>query len=95
MNVFDLTAINDTLKEAVRSTGASKNVYSSRPKANVKTADDFIVAKVSGQVTDRGAIGSCVCSFSLFAKDLQGGFANEKKLSIMQRKLTEGLALST
>lgn len=95
MNVFDLTAIEKELQEAVRATGASGTVYTSRPNAVPGTMDDFIVAKVSGQVTDRGAIGSCICSVSLFAKDLQGGFKNGTRLSLMQRRLTEGLALST
>lgn len=94
MNNIDITTLEERLAEAVKATGASDTVYTSRPKATTNTKDSFIVAKITGTVTDRGGIASCVCSVHLFAKDV-GGFKNTKKLSLMYATLTNGLSMAS
>lgn len=88
MNFFDITEIEGILKHIVRENRVSDKVYISRPTANPDGNQDFVVAKVMGRVTDRGAYGECTCSFHLFAKDVSGE-KNQAKLSVMQRRLYE------
>ena len=88
MNVFDSTTIRDTVRAIVRNLGVSKKVYSNRPK-EAETASDFVVVGISGSVEDMAAYGECVITISLIAKDIDS-FINDKKLSVMYRKLAEG-----
>lgn len=88
MNVFDITTIEDSVREIVRNLGVSKKVYANRPK-EAQPATDFVVVSVSGSVEDLAAYGACTVVISLFAKDTDS-FKNGKKLSIMYEKLANG-----
>lgn len=88
MNVFDRTSIEDDLKSLVGSLDISSKIYQNRPKAS-EQVQDFIVVEC-GTITDRSTYGECTVSIYLFAKDI-GNLKNGKKLSVMYRKLAEGL----
>lgn len=93
MNDFDITDIEERLKEIVRDElQVSAMVFSDRPKS-AATGDDFCVVKVSGTVRDRGAYGECTVGIHLFAKDISHR-KNGKKLSVMYKKLMAGLPYS-
>lgn len=90
MNDFDITDLENWLAAYIRDTlGISKNVFDDRPKSLEKSCDDFVVAKVSGGISDDAAYGKCTVAFHLFARDISGR-KNSKKLSVMYRKLISG-----
>jgi len=88
MNVFDITDIENEIKELVESFGISSRTYCNRPKA-AEQLQDFIVVKC-GTISDRVAYGECTVSVHLFAKDI-GNLKNGKKLSLMYRQFVENL----
>lgn len=92
-NNFDITAIEDDVREILRSLNVSSKIYTNRPK-EADPAADFVVVKVSGSLQDERAYGSCVVLVSLFARD-NDSFKNGKKLSAMYQKLSDGFPAST
>ena len=92
-NTFDPTRIEETVIEAVRGLGVSAHVFDDRPRSSTLDLIDFVVCKVMGSVTDQLAYGQCTVSIHLFARDVRN-MKNKDKLSIMQRKIAEGLPLS-
>lgn len=92
MNSFDQTTIEESLKSALTDIfGSTYKIYNSRPSSTSSTNDSFIVAKVSGSITDLSTYGKCTCGIHLFTKDL-AGMKNTKKLSKMYSTLISGLA---
>lgn len=92
-NNFDPTRIEDTVIEAVKGLGVSANVFDDRPRSSTLDLTDFVVCKVTGSVSDQLTYGQCTVSVHLFARDVRN-MKNKEKLSIMQRKVAEGLPLS-
>lgn len=90
MNVFDITAIENSVRDIIRSLKISDTIYPNRPKASNASTLDFIVVKVTGGITDRGAYGEATVAIDLFAKDINN-VKNGKKLSLMYQKLILGL----
>jgi hypothetical protein len=88
MNVFDITAIEDGVREIVKNLGVSKKVYVNRPK-EADPASDFVVVSLNSSVEDLSAYGRCAITISLFARDVDS-FKNGKKLSVMYQKLAQG-----
>lgn len=94
MNVFDTTELEETVKDIVRDLGISKSVYNDRPKSVPDATLDFVVVKVSGRVVDQATYAECVVTIDLFAKDANH-IKNGKKLSVMYKKLMEGMPPSS
>lgn len=92
MKVYDITTIEDTVREIVRELGVSNRIYANRPK-EADPAAEFVVVSVSGSVEDLSAYGTCTTVISLFAKD-NDSFKNGKKLSYMQQLLSTGFPAS-
>lgn len=92
-NDFDPTRIEDKVIEAVKGLGVSVNVFDDRPRSSTLDLTDFVVCKVTGSVSDQLTYGQCTVSIHLFARDVRN-MKNREKLSIMQRKVAEGLPLS-
>lgn len=92
-NNFDQTSIEDIVGGVIREMGVSANVYPNRPRSSSADLKDFVVCKVTGNITDLRALGACTLSVSLFAKDAANG-KNREKLSIMQGKLIAGMPRS-
>lgn len=90
MNNFDITDIENTLKDIVRNIGVSDTVYSNRPKATPSPKDSFAVVSVGGKVDDLSTHGQCRVLIYLFARDSQG-FKNGARLSKMYSALVAGL----
>lgn len=88
MNDFDITMIENEVKTILRNLKVSDKVYNNRPKSS-ESASDFVVAMVSGDVSDFNAYGKCMMSVYLFAKD-NAGIKNSKKLSAMYQKIRGG-----
>lgn len=93
MNAFDITAIEDDVREIVRNLGVSSRIYANRPK-EMDPAADFVVVSVSGTTSDLRAYGTCTIKVDLFARD-NDSFKNGKKLSAMYQKLATGFPAST
>lgn len=94
MNDFDITDIENRIKEIVRDElKVSATVYNDRPKSADIGGNDFCVVKVSGTVRDMAAYGECTVYIHLFAKDISNQ-KNGKKLSVMYKKLVAGLPYS-
>lgn len=93
INDFDITALEDTVIGIIRDLGISKKVCPNRPKTSEST-NDFVVAKVSGELIDRATYGECVLSIYLFAKDVDS-LKNGKKLSTMYQKFIKGFPSSS
>lgn len=93
MNAFDITVIEDEVREIVRSLGVSSKIYANRPKEADPSAD-FVVVSVSGTTSDLRAYGTCTVRVDLFARD-NDSFKNGKKLSAMYQKLANGFPSST
>jgi hypothetical protein len=93
MNDFDITAIEDEVRNILKNIGVSQKIYANRPKAT-DTANDFVVAMVSGEVQDKQAYGECMFSVYLFAKDIDNA-KNSKKLSVMYQKFRRGFPASS
>lgn len=93
INDFDITAIEDEVKGILRNIGVSQKIYSNRPKA-ADSANDFVVAMVSGDVQDKRVYGECMFSIYLFAKDIDN-VKNGKKLSAMYQKFCKGFPASS
>lgn len=92
-NNFDQSAIEDTVGDVIRGLGVSANVYPNRPRSSSADLKDFVVCKITGNITDLRAFGTCTLSVHLFARDIANG-KNRDKLSIMQRTLIEGMPRS-
>lgn len=91
-NYFDQTEVEQTIGEAVKKMGISKNVFiGSRPKSVTEGMSDFVVVKMYGSINDLYAYGRTVSSIHLFARDVQTQ-KNGKKLSLMQHKLYSQLS---
>ena len=88
MNNFDPSTLEKSLGDAIYTAGVSANVFYNRPKSLEKDLSDFVVCRISGPVRDRGALGECTFSVSLYAKNV-ANMKNGAKLSIMQTKLKE------
>ena len=88
MNNFDPTVIEKSLGDVIYAAGVSANVFHNRPKSTEKDLADFVVCRVSGPIRDRGAVGECTFSVSLFAKNV-ANMKNGAKLSVMQDRLKE------
>lgn len=93
MNAFDITAIEDEVREIVRNLGVSSRIYANRPK-ETDPAADFVVVSVVGSTSDLRAYGTCTIKVDLFARD-NDSFKNGKKLSAMYQKLATGFPAST
>ncbi len=89
MNKFDITAIEEAVQTMLRNASVSDKIYTSRPSASTTTANDFVVAKVVGNLEDVACYGRCTISVALFAKDVNGQ-KNAKKLSVMYGKMIDG-----
>lgn len=84
---FDIGKIENVLADAIIKGNVSQNVFKGQ-RANVDAnMKDFVVASVATRVTDRGALGRCICRIELFAKNLSNGQKNTAKLSIMYERL--------
>lgn len=92
-NIFDITTIEDEVREIVRGLGVSSKVYTNRPK-EAEPSLDFVVVNVSGGTDDLKAYGECVIDINLFAKDIDS-FKNSKRLSVMYRALAESFPASS
>lgn len=92
-NNFDITAIEDEVKQIVKALGVSAKVYTSRPSES-SPANDFVVVNVSGGTEDLKAYGECIVDVNLFTKDVDG-FKNGKRLSVMQKKIADGFPASS
>lgn len=95
MSIFDQTPIETAICDAIRNTGASKNVWPNRPRSTTADLKDFIVARVSGPIrplTGGGTLADCTISIALFSRNVSN-MKNSKKLSVMQSKI-ETLPLS-
>lgn len=88
INNFDISDIEKLISDKVRELGVSENVWNNRPKATDDRIADFVVVKVSGGISDRGAYGDCRVLVYLFARDVKE-MKNSKRLSVMQQKLRE------
>ena len=89
MNNFDITQIEDSVKNLLRQLDIADAIYDSRPKSAPQT-QSFIVAKVSGSVMDMLTYGEFTLGIDLFAKNVRN-LKNTAKLSYMYRKLMENL----
>ena len=87
---YDITRIEECVRDIVRSLGVSQNVFCNRPKALPESLSDFVVVKVSGTVFDLATYARCTIRVDLFAKDVNS-IKNGKKLSVMYQKLVEGI----
>ena len=84
---FDTTAIETSLRDAIKTLSVSSNVFFNRPRSLEKNLEDFVVVRVSGGgVINLSATGRCALSICLFAKDLANQ-KNSKKLSVMEKKV--------
>lgn len=92
INDFDISTIQDSVTDIVRSLGVSKKVYPNRPKAEDASAD-FVVVGVEG-IDDLASYGESTVTIDLFAKDIDS-IKNKKKLSIMYQKLRSGFPASS
>lgn len=90
MNVFDITAIENSVRDIIRSLKISDTIYPNRPKASSASTLDFVVVRVTGGIVDKGAYGEATIAIDLFAKDINN-VKNGKKLSLMYQKLILGL----
>lgn len=92
LNDFDISDIESTLKDLVRSWNVSKNVYNNRPRAiDAKSSkQDFVVVKVAGSIEDLKTYGRTTVSIHLFAKDIESE-KNGKKLSVMYQKVVSNM----
>lgn len=87
---YDITRIEECVRDIVRSLDVSQNVFCNRPKALPESLADFVVVKVSGTVFDLATYARCTIRVDLFAKDVNS-IKNGKKLSVMYQKLVEGI----
>lgn len=92
MNNFDITTIEEEVRNILRNLKVSDKVYTNRPKST-ESASDFVVVMVSGGVEDKFAYGECMISIYLFAKD-NNYIKNGKKLSAMYQKVANGFPAS-
>lgn len=90
VNNFDQTEIENLVGDKIYELGVSKKVFPNRPSSSTDNLADFVVCKVTGSIDDLAARGECTLSIHLFAKDVDH-VKNGKKLSVMQRRLREGL----
>ena len=91
MNDFDISDIEARMKVILRDElQVSATVFNDRPKSADIAGNDFVVVKVSGVVKDKAAYGECNVLIYLFAKDVSNQ-KNNKKLSVMYKKLVKGL----
>ena len=87
---FNTGKIEADFRAAVKAQNVSRNVFSNRPKSKEANLNDFVVVSVStGGVRSLAAVGTCVVSFSLFAKDV-ANMKNDEKLSVMESRLLDG-----
>lgn len=86
MNVFDTSALEETLKKIIREIGVGGAVYNNRPKSTPESVTDFVVVSASGNISDMGCYASCRVYIMLYAKDLEH-VKNSKRLSVMYQKL--------
>lgn len=96
MSVFDQTAIETTICDAIRNANVSKNVWPNRPRSTQADCIDFVVARVSGSIkplVSDGNLAECTISIALFSRNIEN-MKNSKKLSVMQGKI-EKLPLET
>jgi len=87
MNVFDTTALEDTIKQIVKNGGVTATVFSNRPKAKDQGAD-FAVVNLTSRTDDLACYGDTEIAVDLFAKDVNN-CKNSKKLSKMYQRLME------
>lgn len=92
-NNFDITAIEDEIRQIVRGLGISGKVFTNRPTERTPS-NDFVVVNLSGGTEDLKAYGDCIVDVNLFTKDVDG-FKNGKRLSVMQKKFADGFPSST
>ena len=82
---FDTTAIETSLRDAIKTLSVSKNIFYNRPRSLERDLEDFVVIRSIG-VNNLSATGRCSLTISLFAKDLANQ-KNSKKLSVMEKKV--------
>ncbi len=92
---YDINKLEVELKNMVRNSGASLNVYTSRPSIVDTTQNEFIVVSVVSRITDMLAYGRCLCAIDIYGKDLSNGTKNGVKLSIMTNRLCNILPLES
>ncbi len=85
-NNFNPDTFENAVADIIRGGGVSPNVFLNRPHSSESNLAAFVVSHISGSIRDRGALGECTFSISLFAKDV-GNMKNGKKLSVMQDAL--------
>lgn len=90
--VYDITEIEDEVREIVRGLKVSTRIYANRPKESAPS-NDFVVVNVSGTTEDLKTYGTCIVDINLFAKDVDA-YKNGKKLSAMYHKLVGGFPAS-
>lgn len=91
-STYDITEIENEVRDIVRSLGVSSRVYSNRPR-EAAPSNDFVVVGVSGTTEDLETYGMCIVDISLFAKD-NDSLKNGKRLSVMYHRLAEGFPAS-
>ena len=86
INDFNISDIEKAIADEVRTLGVSTHVWYNRPKATADDIDDFVVVKVTGNVTDWAAFGQTRVSVQLFARDIME-MKNSVRLDVMQDAL--------
>lgn len=86
INDFNISDIENSVSETIRTMGVSSNVWNNRPKATGDDIDDFVVVKVTGGITDKAGFGQTRLAIHLFARDVRE-MKNSKRLEVMQDAL--------
>ena len=90
INDFDISDLETTLGNVIRSAGVAPVVYTGRPKEQDPKVDAFVVCCVLDAVEDVAAYGVCHVEVSLFARDV-ANLKNNVKLGLMYKSLIAGM----
>ena len=86
---YDITKLEDTIRDIVVTAAVSSKVYKNRPKSGPQV-DDFVVVEVMENVEDRRAFAETSIGIQLFTRDVDN-LKNDKKLSIMYGKVLDAM----
>lgn len=84
---YDITRLEDAVRNIIIAGAVSSTVYKNRPKSGPQV-DDFVVVEVMEDVVDRRAMGETSIGVQLFSRDLDN-LKNDKRLSVMYGKVLD------
>lgn len=86
---YNITLLEDTIKNLLRQSGIEDKIYPNRPKSAI-SAPSFVVVEMDASLVDEDTYADCMVGIHLFAKDVNNT-KNGQRLNWLYNHVIDGI----